>query len=233
MSRRDELSVCTPDRPRHPGIEKQVIPRNLFLRNPGSLRDQLRKCSFCRLISQHRKHICLDIVMHAVVGFTVHMNGDIRDHDQIAVDVHKLRPEMISFLNYYASCDGQRTVKPRRDQHTAVSLHIQTNISSGCLHFRICLDSKCRAVAVRGRDHVPGKIRNLPSVFPFGNPERDHRRIVSGYKILSAGLQAPAFLLEALPVSVLLQNLPDAVDSVECCRTLINKRQQLPGYFFI
>ena len=69
--------------------------------------------------------------MHPIVGLAVHMDGDIRDHDQIAVDVHKLRPEMISFLNYYASCDGQRTVKPRCDQHTAVPLHIQTNVSPG------------------------------------------------------------------------------------------------------
>ena len=51
--------------------------------------------------------------LHAVVGGTVHVDGNTRDDEQVAVDVHELRDDLSALTDDEPSGCGKRTVEPR------------------------------------------------------------------------------------------------------------------------
>ena len=78
----------------------------------------------------------------------VHVNRQIRNHQEIAVNADQLRPDLIFPLHGNAARDRKRPVKPGCAEHAAVALHIQFDIVSFDFHIRILFDFKRRRIAV-------------------------------------------------------------------------------------
>ena len=112
------------------------------------------------------------------------MDGEVGNDHKVAIDIHK--PRLNSAFrsdNYSAGC-RERSVQPRRAQHTAVLLNIEFHILLVYRDLRIRLDLEYRRITVTGHYLKSCVVR-------LRDPESDDRGIISGDKISLAGLKIP------------------------------------------
>ena len=167
-----------------PCVEEKIIAENSFLFNPGRLRHNFHKVPCACLVAKQRHDLVLYIECVPAVCFPVHMNRQRRQHQKISVHIDKPCGKAAVFILHNESAgNGERSVKPGSNQHSAVFLDVELDIRPR-LHLGICLDFKRRRVAVRSCDH------EMRVVF-LRNPERDDRRFVPYGKIAPAPAQLP------------------------------------------
>ena len=148
------------------------------------------------------------------------MNRQIRNHHQIPAHIaeHLLYP--LRRLHDQPAGHRKRTVKPRRTEHSAVFFHIQAHIMSLCLHLRMCLNLKHRRITVAGHD-LKAHRRTLRY------PESQDCRAIADHKIAHSRFQLPVRSLQQLCISLMNQLFSHIFYGMECCRTLLYKREEL------
>ena len=109
---------------------------------------------FCCTHAVEWKHVFLRIIFVAAVYFTIHMDGQVWNHDQITVYIDQSAFECSGrwIFDDQTSGYGKRTVKPRRKNHAAVAFYIEFDIVFFYFHFWIFLNFKGRRVTVASHD---------------------------------------------------------------------------------
>lgn len=179
-------------------VKEKIAGDDGVLRNTGGLGDGGAEAA---LFAAHPygQHIDGGIVLHAVVGVAVHVDGDVRDDGAGVLEIHELHRKLVALGYENTARHGKRPVEPRGAEHPAVFLHGETEIIP-VRKLRVLLDLERRAVAVRGGHH---KARDLTG----GDAKRDEGRAIPRDKILAAGNDLPALRLAKLGISGLAQHV--------------------------
>ena len=180
------------------------------------------------LAAEQGQHVDFDVVLSAVVGRAVHVNGQIRDQREIALNVDKPRDELSALAHRDPAGHGQRPVQPGSAEHGAVALHTQTGIYARGGGIGLAAQLEQRRVQVRGHHQKAGELA-------LRHTEGDHARAVAADKVLSAGTELPSLGLAQLTVSGLVQTGDKIGTGVPGGGACVDKTQQLPigfGHFF-
>ena len=110
------------------------------------------------------------------------MDGQRRDDEQVAVNIHKAALDAVLGLDEGAPADGQRAVQPGGHDHPAVALDAQA--AAAVVFNGVILDFPRRGVAVAGHDApaADGVLRHAP---------RHNGRAVAGCVVALARLEVP------------------------------------------
>ena len=150
-----------PQKGRFLSVVKEEIPvQNALLFHGKRLCDNLLETALPFLRRKQGKHILLCIELIAVVDFPIHVDSEIRDNQEIPVDVQEPRFYALCCSKQHSSRYGKRSVQPRRTNHSAVLLHIELDIGLVYLDFRIRLHFKDRRITVT-RHHLKALNRLL------------------------------------------------------------------------
>ena len=185
----DELLRSSPNACLLSVIEKEVMAQDFIFLNSGGFGDHLHKGPFCREAAVEREHIFLGIVFIAVVSLPVHMDGKIRDQQEIPVYIDQPGAETaLAVFDDDPASHGERAVQPGSAEHSPVALHVQPDIMSVGFQLRVFLDLKSRRITVAGDDAhtVESSLRNR---------ERDQRSVTARDKITAAGAERPFLIL--------------------------------------
>lgn len=110
---RQELFFQAPDGAFYAVIKEEICTQDILLLHAGVLSHQLHEFSFGGGLTYDRKHILLNVVFVAAVGFAIHVNGQIRDHGKILIQVYQTGLNAILCADCDSSCNREGTVKPR------------------------------------------------------------------------------------------------------------------------
>ena len=170
-----------------PAVEEQILAQHVLRADAGSLGGQGQDGGVGILAAEQGNGVHVGLILHAVVGAAVHVDGHAGDHQQIAVDVHQLLRNGTVLPDEETARRGQGTVEPGGHQHTAVFLGVQAHIAV-VPQLRVLLELEGGGVAVGGGHHeAAGKgLRHM---------EGDEAGAVPGDEIPAAGGQRPALPL--------------------------------------
>ena len=158
----------------HAAVEVQVTVKDLLCLHSGLLRDKLlQKRRLLSRFTEKGKQILLRVVGIPVIDAAVHVDRQTGNDQKIPVNVDQSCPDPVRCLYDHAARDRQRSVQPRRAQHTAVLLYVQPDIAVLHRDLRVRLDLEHRRVAVACHDLESVKVLCLR------HPERDQRGIVA------------------------------------------------------
>ncbi len=164
--------------------------------------------------------------MIASVNIPVHMDGKTWDHDKIPVNIYKFFQDFPIFADDHAASHRKRTVKPGRQDHSSVPLHIQFHIRSVYRHLRVFFYLKRRGIAVACNDMISSAVIDW-------NGKSDDRRMISHDKILSAFFQIPALLLFQFCKAFLQKTSSCLFCCLKGCRAFADKFQQFLCCLFV
>ena len=185
--RGDEFVLGAPNRAGRARIEVQLAADDVFLLHAESLGDEGVQPGFQIGAADQRDHVGVDVEVLALVGRAVHMDGDVRDHKQVAVDVHELHRDAALFPHGDAAGEGQRAVEPGAAEHAAVFFHGEAAVNSEGLFLALGLDAEGGRVVVRCHDEKTVRL--------LGEIQGDDGRAVSHGVVLAGCLQLPVLLL--------------------------------------
>ena len=133
--------------------------------------------------TEQREHIHLRIQRHPFIDLPVHVDCQIWDQEQVAVQIDQTGNHPVSLQQGDPSCCRKRAVKPCRADRPAVLLHIQLDVMFP-RQFGNRFDLECRCVAVCGCNHEACRIT-------LWNPKGDQGRTAAGEKVPVSGPQFP------------------------------------------
>ena len=168
-------------------VEEQVLPQHVLRPDAGGLGRHGENGGVGILGAEQGNGVHVGLILHAVVGIAVHVDGHAGDHQQVAVDVHQLLRDAAALPDEQAARHGQGTVEPCGHQHPAVFLGVQTNVAVAP-QLRVFLELEGGGVAVGGGHHEPAGEG-------LRHAEGDEAGAVAGDEIPPAGLQRPALPL--------------------------------------
>lgn len=131
--------------------------------------------------------LCVDRPTH--VGFTVEVNGQVRDRSDGRLEIDQLALDLAVAAEGHAAGQGQVTVEPRRQQRAAIDFDTKLP-ETLALQFRLRLDPQARAVGV-GADQADAAVQGRVTA----HLERDNRRVVTGDVVTTAGFDSPRLTL--------------------------------------
>ena len=102
--RRDKFLIYSPQSTRSSVIKKQIMSQNIFRLYICGLSHSFHKSALSFLIAEKRQHILLHIIFISVIYFPVHMNGKIRNNQQISVHSHHLLSDFSILTDDQPSC---------------------------------------------------------------------------------------------------------------------------------
>lgn len=197
-------------------VQEQVGGDDVLLCGSASLCNQLIEGVLGSGIAVQRQEVYLWVVFHAVVYGAVHVDSQIWDDQQVAVDVEELRCNTGFGLDQRTTGNRQRTVKPGGINHAAVALGVQLNIFSLDHLLRVIFDLEGRGIAVAGNDVEAFEV--------FGwDLECDDRGKVAGHKVFSALFDLPVFVFAQLLKALLGQLFFYIFDDMKTAWGLLNK----------
>ena len=167
------------------------------------------------------KRIGVDIrgEFHAVVGIAVHVDGHVRDNEQVAVYIHELRDDPAALAHHQPSGHGKRPVEPRSHQHPAVFFRIQPDTERiRQLRFSLILnvgESLCAALIIKPVKSKPGT-RNAIT--------EDSLRTT---KYFPPCVSVHLSLLVQLRIALRAKQLAEIADHMVAARAAFNKFQKL------
>ena len=94
-------------------IEEQIVAENVVCIDARRLGGQLQEAALGVRAAEQGIGVHIRQQLHAVVGGAVHVDGNTRDDEQVAVDVHELRDDLSALTDDEPSGCGKRTVEPR------------------------------------------------------------------------------------------------------------------------
>ena len=181
----DELVVKAQSRRGCAAVEIQVCVQNVLGGNARFRGNHLRKLVLLfALFAEKRKHVHLCIEFVTLVDLAVHVDREVGNDHKVAVDIDQLGLNSFLGPDDHSSGHGERSVEPRRADHSAVSLNIQFYVLFINRDLCVRLDLEHRRIAVAGH-HLESLVVSLR------NTKRDDRGIVSGDKIPLPGFQFP------------------------------------------
>ena len=212
---RNKFLLAAPDGTRHTVVKEQIMSQNLLFCNASSFCHSFKEGSLCALQSVKRQQILLHIVLVSAVRLTVHMNGQIGDHQHILVHCHQLLADLSVLLHDHTSSHRKGSVKPGSQKRTTIKFHIQLHIPV-LHHLRILLDLKGRRIAVACNNvkYIAGSLRHR---------KRNDSRMIPGHKILPAIYQLPVLILLQLCKSIFPKSFLHHLHCLKRSRTLFNK----------
>ena len=222
----NKLIPGTPDRSGHPVIKKQIMSQNILRPNLRLFCHHPHEISFFTTATVQWKHIFLNIVMIASVDIPVHMDGKAWDHDQISVNIHKFFQDFSVLADDHPACNRKGTVKPGRQDHSSVPLHIQFHVSSVYGHLRIFFYFKRRRIAVACNDMISSAVIDR-------NGKSNDGGMISHDKIFSAFSQVPAFLLFQFCKALLQKTFSCLFCRLKGCGAFADKFQQFLCCLFV
>ena len=219
LGRQHHLAIATHQRALLTAIQEQIMSQNGILFHTGSLCHGIHKCTCGLLIAKQRIGVHIGLILHAVIGAAVHVDGHTGDHQQIFIHCHRFYSDGSILLHQHPSGHRQRTVKPGGHQAAAVLLSVQLNVMTHGRMLGILLDLESGAVAV-GRRHQKATLETLR------HPEGNDGRTVAGNKILTAGLNLPLILFVERLIAGLLQHPGEVCRHMVAAGAVINKGHQ-------
>ena len=188
---------------------------DLLLLNPRFLCRKRQNIEIA--LAQQRHQICLCGETLAIVGGSVHVNGQTWDHHQILIQIHQ--PGLYPFPggNQNTPRNGERPVQPRGKDHAAVFIGIQLTVALR-RHRGIVLEPEAGRVCMGCADHAAFQ--------PLRHPKRNEAGLISGYIIPVPRLQLPCRRLCELFKARLFQHLCAGLYRLKAGRTLCNKIKQ-------
>ena len=190
---KDKLAVGAELRTPASAVQEQIRADDALLLDADAFRNDSQKAPRTFGGAVQRQGVDRSGVLHAVVCAAVHVYRNARNDEQVTVNIHELRFELIALAHDDASCDAERSVKPRRHEHTAVLLGAELNVCVRGL-FGVLLDLEGGGIAVRRRHHKAGGRA-------FWDAEGDDRGTVAADEILAALPKLPALRLRKLGVA--------------------------------
>ena len=217
LGREDIFLVLAEQRPFAAAVEEEVAAENVALCNACSLGDDGQDTA-AFLPAEQRQRIDIRHVLHAVVHRAVHVDSNIGDHKKIAVNVHELFRDPAVFAHEDTPRDGERTVEPRRHQHTAVFFGGELDIVRAAA-VGVLLEAEGRRIGMRRRHRKSARER-------FRHAEGNGARAVAADKILSARLHVPLLALGKLMVALRKKFLPNVLGHMIAGGAIFNEVQQ-------
>ena len=132
-------------------IQKQVVGQQILFRHPGSFGDTAAETA---LFTVQRLHIHGEIVLGAVVGVPVHVDGHVGDQRQIVMQIDQAHGNAVLRPHHGTPRHAEGAVHPAGAQHPAVALHAQPCLILPC-QLRVFLDLERGTVTVGGSHHKP------------------------------------------------------------------------------
>ena len=86
----------------------------------GRIPREYRHAAAAVFAAEQRQRVDIREVLHAVVRRAVHVDGDIGNDEQVAVDAHEFFDDLAVCAHEDAARDGEWAVEPRGHQHAAV-----------------------------------------------------------------------------------------------------------------
>ena len=180
----DVLAVGAQHRAAAAAVEEQVLPQHVLRTDAGGLRGQGQDGGVGVLGAEQGNGVDVGLILHAVIGIPVHVDGHAGDHQQVTVYVHQLFRDGAVFPHEQAARHGQGAIEPRGHQHAAVFLGVQADVAV-VPQLRVLLELEGRGVTVgRGHHEAAGQ---LP-----GYAEGEDAGAVAGDEVPAAGSQSPA-----------------------------------------
>ena len=162
----EEFPGGSPDRAGDPIVQEEISSEDLFFFNTRCLSDERQEGFSGCFVSEQRRHVFLWMIGIPFIHLPVHMDRQIRDHQEIPVDIDQAALQAMFSPHHDPSGDGKRPVEPGRHEHAAVFFHIQLGVMTVHHDLSVFLDLKGRGIAVRGDDLKMVRIL-------FRNPECD------------------------------------------------------------
>ena len=161
------------------------MAENVLRFTAGFFGDHLHKRTFGRGEPDDREHILLHIDLLSVVLRPVHVDRKAGDHQKIPVNVDKTGRKPVRCTDNDAARDGERAVEPGLHDKSAVSLHIQTDVSVS-FHLGIHFDLHGGAVGVAGSDHKAGRtaVRDAEGYWKYTKDYYSESERTTYYKIV-------------------------------------------------
>ncbi|CAI8924519.1 hypothetical protein EMIT0180MI3_360038 [Priestia megaterium] len=136
-------------------------------------------------LRENRRQFGLGIDRPAHVGFTVEVNGQVRNDCNGSLEVDQLALDLAIATEGHAAGQRQIAVEPRRQQRTAIDFDAQLP-EALALQFRLGFDPQARAVGVRPNQANAAMQGRMTAHF-----ERDDRRVVTGDVVTAIGFGGP------------------------------------------
>ena len=114
LGRKDVLLVLAKQRPLAAAVEEQVAAEDVVFCNVRGFGDDGQDAA------EQRQRVDIREVLHAVVRRAVHVDGDIGNDEQVAVDAHEFFDDLAVCAHEDAARDGEWAVEPCGHQHAAV-----------------------------------------------------------------------------------------------------------------
>jgi len=217
LGRKDVLLVLAKQRPLAAAVEEQVAAEDVIFRDARGLGDDGQDAA-ALFAAEQRQRVDIREVLHAVVRCAVHVDGDIGNDEQVAVDAHEFFNDLAVCAHEDAARDGEWAVEPRGHQHAAVffggELDIMRAAAVGML-----FQAERRRVGVR-RSHGEAAVDHLR------HAEGDDARAVAADEILPAGGYLPAFAFGKLGIAVCEELLADVLGHMVAGGAIFDKMQQ-------
>ena len=140
----------TNGRRRHPVIKEKLHIHKLLRTNTAPFSHQPLQTALRRKAAHKRQHIRLRVELKALVRLFIHMDSQIRNHQQILLNIQQARLQPALHAAQHASGQRQRPVQPCIQQHTAILFYIQLHVPFVHHDFRVMLQLKRRRIAVAG-----------------------------------------------------------------------------------
>ena len=119
------------------------------------------------------------------VGFTIEVNGQVRDDGDRCLEVDQLALDLAVAAEGHAAGQGQVAIEPRRQQCAAIDFDAQLP-EALALQFRLGLDPQAGAVGVGADQANPAVQRRVTA-----HLDRDDRRVVTGDVVTPMGFGGP------------------------------------------
>ena len=151
------------------------------------------------------------------------MNGQIRDHGKILIQVYQTGLNAILCADCDSSCNREGTVKPGGAKHAAVTLHVQFCIFAVGVHLGIFLDLEARGIrmAADQLETVEILLRHRKS---------DDGGIISRDKIFSARNDLPLLTLQKFAVTGVLKHFSEIFYRLKTGGAVIQELDELLIY---
>ena len=134
-------------------VEEEIRAQQVLLGHARGLGNELFEAVLGGVVAEEGHHIGLRVVLEAVVYLAVHVDGDVRYHEKVAIDVYEPRFNALFGPHDHAPRNGKGPVKPRGEQHPAVFFNVELGVFAADGKLRVLLDLESGGIGMR-RDHA-------------------------------------------------------------------------------
>ena len=204
----------------HTIVQEEIRIQNILRVHARLRRDHLQEnVLLLSLFAEQGKHVHLGVIAVSVIDLTVHMDGQIGNDQQAAVNIHEPCLNTFGGSDHDPARDRKGPVQPGGAQHAAVFFNVKLYIPVIDRDLRVGLDLENGRIAVACHD--------LESrVISPGNTEGNERRIVPGHVVTFAGFQCPGPALKQTDHSGPVQLFAHISDREKSIGTVVQKSEQ-------